>query len=160
MYHRKWCKETVIALKQSKPIQPYCLFLSGSSGVGKTHVIKLIHTDTVKLLQCAHQITAEDVPILLTASTGVAAHNISGMTIHSAFMLNDRTSNYLTYYCLGADTLNTLQLHLVQLMVVINIIQDTYAPSGNKGTKLLRYMLWKCYNHSSWRPLPTSTIKR
>ena len=112
MYHRKWCKETVIALKQNKPIQSYCLFLSGPSGVGKSHVIKLIHTDTVKLLQCAHQITAEDVPILLTASTGVAAHNISGMTIHSEFMLNDRKSNYLTYYGLGADTLNTLQLHL------------------------------------------------
>ena len=108
MYHRKWCKETVIALKQNKPIQPYCLFLSGPGGVGKSHVIKLIHTDTVKLLQCAHQITAEDVPILLTASTGVAAHNISGMTIHSAFMLNDRKSNYSTYYGLGADTLNTL----------------------------------------------------
>ena len=90
MYHRKWCKETVIALKQNKPKQPYCLFLSGPGGVGKSNVIKLIHTDTVKLLQCAHQITAEDVPILLTASTGVAAHNISGMTIHSAFMLNDR----------------------------------------------------------------------
>ena len=118
MYHRKWCKETVIALKQNKPIQPYCLFLSGPGGVGKSHVIKLIHTDTVKLLQCAHQITAEDVPILLTTSTGVAAHNISGMTIHSAFMLNDRKSNYSTYG-LGADTLNTLQLHLEQLMVVI-----------------------------------------
>ena len=119
MYHRKWCKETVIALKQNKPIQPYCLFLSGPGGVGKSHVLKLIHTDTVKLLQCAHQITAEDVPILLTAATGVAAHNINGMTIHSAFMLNDRKSNYLTYYGLGADTLNTLQLHLEQLMVVI-----------------------------------------
>ena len=119
MYHRKWCKETVIALKQNKPIQPYCLFLSGPGGVEKSHVIKLIHTDTVKLLQCAHQITAEDVPILLTASTSVAAHNISGMTIHSAFMLNDRKSNYSTYYGLGADTLNTLQLHLEQLMVVI-----------------------------------------
>ena len=90
MYHRKWCKETVLALKQNKPIKPYCLFLSGPGGVGKSHVVKLIHTDTVKLLQCAHQITAEDVPILLTAATGVAAHNIDGITIHSAFMLNDR----------------------------------------------------------------------
>ena len=90
MYHRKWCKETVIALKQNKPIKPYCLFLSGPGGVGKSHALKLIHTDTVKLLQCAHQITAEDVPILLTASTGVAAHNINGIMIHSAFMLNDR----------------------------------------------------------------------
>ena len=119
MYHRKWCKETVLALKQNKPIKPYCLFLSGPGGVGKSHVVKLIHTDTVKLLQCAHQITAEDVPILLTVATGVAAHNIDGITIHSAFMLNDRKTSYSNYYSLAADTLNTLQLHLEQLMVVI-----------------------------------------
>ena len=119
MYHRKWCKQTVIALKQNKPVKPYCLFLSGSGGVGKSHVVKLIHTDTVKLLQCAQQITAEDVPILLTAATGVAAHNIDGIMVHSAFLLNDRRSSHSTYYGLGADTLNTLQLHLEQLMVVI-----------------------------------------
>ena len=76
MYHKKWCKETVIALKQNKPVKPYYLFLSGPCGVGKSHVVKLIHTDTIKLLQCAQQMTAEDVPILLTAATGVAAHNI------------------------------------------------------------------------------------
>ena len=119
MYHRKWCKETVLALKKNEPTKPYYLFLSGPGGVGKSHVVKLIYTDTVKLLQCAHQITADDIPILLTAATGVAAHNINGITIHSAFMLNDRRSSHSTYYSLGADTLNTLQLHLEQLMVVI-----------------------------------------
>ena len=119
MYQRKWCKETVIALKQNKPVKPYCLFLSGPGGVGKSHVVQLIHMDTIKLLQCAQQITAEDVPILLTAATGVAAHNIDGIMIHSAFLFNDRRSSHSTYYGLGADTLNTLQLHLEQLMVVI-----------------------------------------
>ncbi|MCG8624396.1 MAG: hypothetical protein MJE68_20685, partial [Proteobacteria bacterium] len=92
MYHRNWCKQTVLALKQNTPIKPYCLFLSGPGGVGKSHVVKLIHTDTVKLLQCARQIAADDIPILLTAATGVAAHNINGITVHSAFMLNDRKS--------------------------------------------------------------------
>ena len=29
MYHRKWCKETVLALKQNKPVKPYCFLLSG-----------------------------------------------------------------------------------------------------------------------------------
>ena len=119
MYHRKWCKESLLTLKENKPIKPYYLFLSVPSGVGKSHVVKLIHTDTVKLLQCAQQITADDIPILLTAVTGVAAHNINGITIHSAFMLNDRKSSHSTYYGLGADALNTLQLHLEQLMVVI-----------------------------------------
>ena len=119
MYHRKWCKETVIALKQHKPVKPYHVFLSGSGGVGKSYVVKMLHTDTVKLLQCSQQIKPEDVPILLTAATGVAAHNINGITVHSAFMLNDRKKAGTTYYNLGSDTLSTLQTHLEQLMVVI-----------------------------------------
>ena len=119
MYHRKWCKETVIALKQHKPVKPYHVFLSGSGGVGKSYVVKMLHTDTVKLFQCSQQIKPEDVPILLTAATGVAAHNINGITVHSAFMLNDRKKAGTTYYNLGSDTLSTLQTHLEQLMVVI-----------------------------------------
>ena len=119
MYHRKWCKETVIALKEHKPVKPYHVFLSGSGGVGKSYVVKMLHTDTVKLLQCSQQIKPEDVPILLTAATGVAAHNINGITVHSAFMLNDRKKAGTTYYNLGSDTLSTLQTHLKQLMVVI-----------------------------------------
>ena len=82
-------------------------------------MVKLLHTDTVKLLKWAHQIQADDVPILLTAATDVAAYNINGITIHSAIMLNDRKTVSTTYYGLGADTLNTLQTHLEQLMVVI-----------------------------------------
>ena len=41
------------------------------------------------------------------------------LPVHSAFLLNDRRSSHSTYYRLEADTLNTLQLHLEQLMVVI-----------------------------------------
>ena len=170
MYHRKWCKESLLALKQNKPIKPYYLFLSGPGGVGKSHVVKLIHTDTVKLLQCAQQITADDIPILLTAATGVAAHNINGITIHSAFMLNDRKSSHSTYYGLGADTLNTLQLHLEQLMVLIideismigaeTLYKIHMQPSTDKGTELLRYTLWKCYNHSCRRLVPAPAIER
>ena len=119
MYHRKWCKEIVIALKQHKPVKPYHVFLSGSGGVGKSYVVKMLHTDTVKLLQCSQKIKPEDVPILLTAATGVAAHNINGITVHSAFMLNDRKKTGTTYYNLSSDTLSTLQTHLEQLMVVI-----------------------------------------
>ena len=49
MFHRNWCKQTVIALKEGKPVEPYHVFLSGPGGVGKSHVIKLIHSDTLKL---------------------------------------------------------------------------------------------------------------
>ena len=50
MFHRRWCKKAVLALKQGRPIEPYFVFLSGPGGVGKSHVIKLIHSDTLKLL--------------------------------------------------------------------------------------------------------------
>ena len=46
-------------------------------------------------------------------------YNINGITVHSVFLLNDRKSTNSTYYGLGGDTLNTVQLHLEQLMVVI-----------------------------------------
>ena len=36
MYHRKWCKEAVLAMKQNQPVKPYFLFLSGPGGVGKS----------------------------------------------------------------------------------------------------------------------------
>ena len=119
MYHRKWCKKTVTSLKNNTPVKPYCLFLSDAGGVGKSFVVKMIHTDTIRLLRCAQQIKPDDVPILLTAATGVAAYNINGITIHSTFVLNDHRKSGTTYYSLGADTLNTLQSQLEELMVVI-----------------------------------------
>ena len=114
MYHRNWCKETVIALKQHKPVKPYHVFLSGS-GWKKLHSENVTYgySETITMF------ATNNVPILLTAATGAAAHNINGITVHSAFMLNDRKKAGTTYYNLGSDTLSTLQAHLEQLMVVI-----------------------------------------
>ena len=87
MFHHNWCKKAVIALKQGKPIEPYRVFLSGPGGVGKSHVIRLVHSDTLKLLRLSNTIEPDEVIVLLTAPTGVAAFNINGMTLHSAFLL-------------------------------------------------------------------------
>ncbi len=86
-YHRRWCKNVVLSFQTNQPSlpPPYRLFLSGPGGVGKTHVISLIHHDTVKLLRLSRQFEPDDILVLLTAPTGIAAMNISGMTIHSAF---------------------------------------------------------------------------
>ena len=37
-------------LKRRESVTPYRVFLSGPGGVGKSHVIKLIKSDTIKLL--------------------------------------------------------------------------------------------------------------
>ena len=110
-YHRKWCKEAVVAMKENRKVEPYRLFLSGPGGVGKTHVIRLIYSDTRKLLSLSNEIKPTDVTALLTAPTGVASFNIGGMTVHSALLLRvekfGRGGEPLTL-----DKLNTLRAHL------------------------------------------------
>ena len=117
MFHRNWCKNTVIALKNGEPIIPYRVFLSGPGGVGKPHVIRLMHSDTLKLLRLAGTLQLGDVTVLLTAPTGVAAFNINGMTLHSALLLG--CSKYAGFQPLGHDRLSTLQSKLSKLMLVI-----------------------------------------
>ena len=117
MFHRNWCKKAVIAFKQGKPIEPYRVFLSGPGGVGKSHVIRLIHSDTIKFLKLSGTFEPDDVIVLLTAPTGDAAFNINGMTLHSALLLG--TSKYTGFQPLGHDKLNTLRTKLSKLALVI-----------------------------------------
>jgi DNA replication protein DnaC len=117
-FHRKWCKDAVIATKKGKAIKPYRVFLSGPGGVGKSYVISLIHRDTVKLLRLSGQVEPDDVTVLLTALTGVAAFNINiqGMTVHSALLLG---TSKLTTQPLTQDKLNTLRTKLSNLQLLI-----------------------------------------
>ena len=117
MYHRNWCKKTVIALKNGEPIVPYRVFLSGPGGIGKSHVIQLTHSNTIKLCRLAGTLQPGDDTVLLTAPTGVAAFNINGMTLHSALLLG--CSKYAGFQPLGHDRLNTLRSRLSRLMLVI-----------------------------------------
>ena len=117
MFHRQWCKNAVIALKQGKSIEPYRMFLSGPGGVGKSHVIRLIHSDTIKFLKQSGAFEPDDVIVLLTAPTGVAAFNIGGMTLHSAFLLG--TSKYAGFQPLSHDKLNTMRTKLSNLALLI-----------------------------------------
>ena len=117
-YHRKWCKDAVHAIKMNQPITPYRLFLSGPGGVGKSHMIRLIHTDTRKLLPLSNTIKPSDLTVLLTAPTGVAAFNIEGMTIHSALLLHthkgSKDSGQLSF-----EKLNSLRSKLENLHLLI-----------------------------------------
>ena len=60
-FHRRWCKSAVVSLRTNQPVTPYRLFLSGPGGVGKSHVISLIHHDTIKLLRLSGQMQPDDV---------------------------------------------------------------------------------------------------
>ena len=115
-YHRKWCKDAVVAMKKGEDVKPYRVFVSGPGGVGKSYVISLIHRDTVKLLRLSGRVEPEDVTVLLTAPTGVAAFNIQGMTLHSALLLG--TSKFGAQP-LTQDKLNTLRTRLSNLKLII-----------------------------------------
>ena len=117
MYHRKWCKETIIALKYAKRVPPYQVFVSGPGGVGKSHITRLIQSDTLKLLKLSGAFEPDDVIVLLTAPTGVAAFNIGGMTLHSALLLE--RSKFGEYQSLSHDKANTLRLKLAKLKLLI-----------------------------------------
>ena len=117
MFHHDWCKKAMLALKQNKPVQPYHVLLSRPGGVGKSHVIKLIYSDTLKLLKLSGTFEPDDVIVLLTAPTGVAAFNIDGMTLHSALLLG--RSKYSGFQPLSHDRLNTLRTKLSRLMLLI-----------------------------------------
>ena len=93
MFNRKWMKECIVKMKRGQVPESYKIFLSGPGGTGKSHVIKMICYDNVKLFcrfyicsgDDGMQSSTEDVITLLCAYTGTAAFNINGMTLHSAF---------------------------------------------------------------------------
>ena len=72
--------------KEPETVRPFHLFLSGSGGVGKSHLIKTIYQSASKLLQ-RHGGSMEKSRVLILAPTGVASININGKTIHSALGL-------------------------------------------------------------------------
>ena len=55
--------------------QGYSFFLTGKAGTGKSYVTRLIIEDCKK----------RNVPLMVCAPTGIAAINVGGVTIHSAF---------------------------------------------------------------------------
>ncbi len=79
-------------------------------------MIRLIHSDTLKLLRLSRCIEPGDVTVLLTAPTGVAAFNIGGMTVHSALLLN---CGRFGYQPLSNERLNTLCTKLSNLVLII-----------------------------------------
>ena len=77
----------------------------------------MIYSDTLKFLRLSGAIEPDDVIVLLTAPTGVAAFNINGMTLHSAFLLGG--GKYTGFQPLSHDRLNTLRSKLSKLTLVI-----------------------------------------
>jgi hypothetical protein len=76
---RRWCIEKT----QDSNMHPFQIFLTGGAGAGKSHLIKCIYYEATRIFSRS-QANPDDISVMLTAPTGVAAFNINGSTLHSA----------------------------------------------------------------------------
>ena len=70
----------------------------------------------MKLLQLSGKVQPDDITVLLTAPTGVAAFNIQGMTLHAALLLS---ISKFSSQPLSQDKLNMLRTKLSNLQLLI-----------------------------------------
>lgn len=112
-FNRKWCLNSVQALKMKETVKPYHVFLSGSAGVGKSYVIKLVEEDIKRYLK--HHFEPDDIIVLLCGSTGTAAFAINGLTLHSALLLPVKCK----FQPLSDEKLSSLRSRLAKLQLMI-----------------------------------------
>lgn len=112
------------AAPDPKPVRPLAprLFVTGPAGSGKSFLIRAI----VLAVQRWARIRAieERVPcpsrgVILCAPTGVAAHNIGGETIHSAFSLKVENKGYAKNTPLGSSAAAKLYQKYLNTAVII-----------------------------------------
>ena len=85
----KWSKDYIknLCCKVIKKVKSFHIFITGSAGIGKSHLIKTIFVSLNNVL--GYKVGDADKPrILLLAPTRVAAINIDGTTIHSDLGIN------------------------------------------------------------------------
>ncbi|XP_078512211.1 ATP-dependent DNA helicase Pif1-like [Lissotriton helveticus] len=77
-------------------LKPVRLYVSGEAGTGKSFLIKAISCYLQKR-------TESSLSCVVTAPTGLAAHNIKGITLHRLLMLPVEHDNKLQYHKLSGD---------------------------------------------------------
>ncbi|XP_055084862.1 LOW QUALITY PROTEIN: uncharacterized protein LOC117386060, partial [Periophthalmus magnuspinnatus] len=109
---RQWCLEKVAG---NNP-EPLHVFITGGAGTGKSHLIRAIQYEASRLFApICH--SPENVSVLLTAPTGIAAYNLQAATIHTTFSIGTNVS--LPYTPLGEEKINTLRVKYMDLQIVI-----------------------------------------
>ena len=97
---------------------PMYLYIGGGAGVGKSTLIKALYEGLVRYFNSLPSTNPDTTKVLLTAPTGKAAHNIHGMTLHSAFAL-PVTEFGGEMPNLSSSVLNTLRSKLLCLKLII-----------------------------------------
>ncbi|XP_050957725.1 LOW QUALITY PROTEIN: uncharacterized protein LOC127158760, partial [Labeo rohita] len=109
---RQWCLDKIMG----KNPDPLHVFITGGAGTGKSHLIKAIQYEAMRLLStvCRHP---DNICVLLTAPTGIAAYNLHAATIHHSFSIGKDVR--LPYTPLGEDKLNCLRAKYSDLQILI-----------------------------------------
>ncbi|XP_071788473.1 uncharacterized protein [Asterias amurensis] len=131
---RQWCLDKA----NGKKPDAFQVFLTGGAGTGKSLLVKCIDYEATRIFGSIMR-TPDDVSVMLTAPTGVAAFNINGSTVHSALSISTDVS--LPYQPLGEEKISTLRHKLGQLQILI--IDEI----SMVGQKLL------CYIHGRLRQI-------
>ncbi|KAG5674792.1 hypothetical protein PVAND_004740 [Polypedilum vanderplanki] len=95
---------------------PIYYFLSGGAGVGKSRLINALFQSVVRIFR-SEPGPVDSNEVLLVAYTGMAAHNIGGITAHSAFSLAANQGK--TDVGLSPDMANTMACQLQRLKLII-----------------------------------------
>ena len=119
-----------------EPEKKLCVFLTGGAGVGKSLVISTLYQTLHRLLCSDSGQNPEDIRILLCAYTGLAAYNIKGSTLHSAFCIEPNKK--LKYKQLSDDKRNTLQTKYRHLNI---LVIDEVSMVGNEMLNFLNLRL-------------------
>ncbi|TKS65620.1 ATP-dependent DNA helicase PIF1 [Collichthys lucidus] len=109
---RQWCVQQA----QGQKPDPFHIFVTGGAGTGKSHLIKAIQYEATRILApVCHQ--PDDICVLLTAPTGIAAYSLNATTIHSTFSIGKDVR--LPYTPLGEEKLNSLRAKYSSLQLLI-----------------------------------------
>jgi len=135
-----WCrnhvKKQIRCMKQGQSPEGFKLVLTGPGGTGKSHTINLINHDVIDLFGRTNTIDPNDLfeegrdpekpTALLTATTGTAAFNIHGSTLHSVMLMHHKILPKEKACVLQS------QLHQLQLVTV-----DEFSMMGSQLLSLL-----------------------
>jgi len=91
-------------------------FLSGGAGVGKSHEITAIVQTAVRYYTKKPGANPDSAYVIICASTGKAAFNVNGVTLHSAFRLPITKG---PMYRLDDSSCNSLRTKLLDLKLII-----------------------------------------
>lgn len=112
----QWCTKMLLSHKHGQP-DPFHIFLTGGAGVGKSHLVRAI-VQTINFF-FERNVQSQEMHVMVCAPTGAAAYNISGYTLHAAFLLPVNVKKSDDYIPLSGERLAALKETIGNIKVLI-----------------------------------------